>query len=87
MDSDLSDAHYYCAKIYQTKGQMEATINQLQQALTIDDENALYHRYLAECFDQKNDTNHAIDHYEKALQFDPNLLDVVYSGQVTNTNW
>lgn len=59
------------------QGNPEEAIAAFQRGLAIDGFNDLLHYYLAMTFEKKDMAFHAIDHYERAIQINPEFYDAI----------
>ena len=59
------------------QGKPEEAIAAFQRGLAIDGFNDLLHYYLAMTFEKKDMAFHAIDHYERAIQINPEFYDAI----------
>ena len=56
---------------------LDDAIAAFQRGLAIDQFNDLLHYYLAMTYEKKDMVFHAIDHYEKAIQINPEFYDAI----------
>lgn len=75
IDSNITEARNALAYIYTISGKYDKAVNQLQLLLRSDPNNASIHHNLGNCLYEQALYNDALQHYQKAIAYNPNYLD------------